>query len=58
MITSIYNSLRFIGVAFGPPLFGWLMGISHQSVFITVSILAAVTLGLAFFLIKPKGKIN
>jgi ACDE family multidrug resistance protein len=57
MITSIYSSLRFIGVAFGPPIFGWLMKISHQMVFITVSSLALITLGLVFFLIKPKGEI-
>jgi ACDE family multidrug resistance protein len=57
MITSIYSSLRFIGVAFGPPIFEWLMKISHQIVFITVSSLAFITLGLVFFLIKPKGEI-
>lgn len=53
MITSLYSSLRFIGVAFGPPLFGWLMGISHQLVFITVSTLSLIALGLVFFLVKP-----
>lgn len=58
MITSIYNSLRFIGVAFGPPLFGWLMDKSHSILFITVSSLAFVTLGFVFFLIKPEGKIG
>jgi MFS transporter, ACDE family, multidrug resistance protein len=58
MITSIYNSLRFIGVAFGPPLFGWLMDKSHAVLFITVSGIAIVTLGLVFFLIKPEGKIG
>lgn len=58
MITSIYNSLRFIGVAFGPPLFGWLMDKSHAVLFITVSCIAIVTLGLVFFLIKPEGKIG
>ncbi|WP_350340476.1 MFS transporter [Paenibacillus hexagrammi] len=58
MITSIYSSLRFIGVAFGPPIFGWLMKISHQTVFITVSTLSLITLGLVFFLIKPKGQIS
>lgn len=57
MITSIYSSLRFIGVAFGPPIFEWLMKISHQAVFIAVSSLAFITLGLVFFLVKPKGKI-
>lgn len=58
MITSIYNSLRFLGVAFGPPLFSWMMDISHATVFITVTSLSLITLGLAFFLIKPKGTIS
>lgn len=58
MITSIYNSLRFLGVAFGPPLFSWMMDISHATVFITVTALSFITLGLVFFLIKPKGKIS
>jgi len=53
MITSLYSSLRFIGVAFGPPLFGWLMGISYPVVFITVSSLSLIALGLVFFLVKP-----
>lgn len=53
MITSLYSSLRFLGVAFGPPLFGWLMNISHRAVFMTVSILSLVALGLVFFLVKP-----
>jgi ACDE family multidrug resistance protein len=58
MITSIYSSLRFLGVAFGPPLFSWMMDISHQTVFISVTGLSLVALGLVFFLIKPKGEIS
>ncbi|MUG86318.1 MFS transporter [Paenibacillus timonensis] len=58
MITSLYNSLRFLGVAFGPPLFGWMMDISDRVVFITVSCLSLVTLGLVFFLIKPPCQIS
>lgn len=53
MITSLYNSLRFIGVAFGPPLFGWLMNISHKTLFITVASLGLLMLALVFFCIKP-----
>ncbi|MFC5405706.1 MFS transporter [Cohnella soli] len=53
MITSLYSSLRFFGVAFGPPLFGWMMAKSHQLVFITVSALSLIALGLVFFLVKP-----
>jgi len=62
MITSLYNSLRFLGVAVGPPIFGWLMEISHRTLFFSVTGLAAFTLILTFFLIKPankgKGKTN
>jgi ACDE family multidrug resistance protein len=58
MITSLYSSLRFFGVALGPPLFGWLMDISHAAVFITVSTLSLITLGLVFFLIKPEAKVS
>ena len=53
MITSLYGSVRFLGVAFGPPLFSWLMGISHQAVFLSMTGLSFVTLILAFFFIKP-----
>lgn len=57
MITSLYNSLRFLGVAAGPPLFEMLMNISTAVVFITVSTLALIALGLVFFLIKPEGQV-
>lgn len=57
MITSLYSSLRFLGVAAGPPLFELLMDISYFIVFVTVASLSLVSLGLAFFLIKPEGKI-
>jgi ACDE family multidrug resistance protein len=58
MITSLYNSLRFLGVAFGPPLFGWLMSVSNRTVFITVSALSLITLLMVFFLIKPDRKVS
>ena len=53
MITSLYNSLRFLGVAVGPPVFGWLMEISHRFMFLSVAGLAALICVLTFFLIKP-----
>ena len=56
MITSLYNCLRFLGVAFGPPLFSWLMGLNKTNdtaVFLTVTVLAVIALALVFFLIKP-----
>jgi ACDE family multidrug resistance protein len=58
MITSLYSSLRFLGVAFGPPLFGWMMAVSHETVFISVASLALITLALVFFLIKPDKKVS
>lgn len=58
MITSLYSSLRFLGVAAGPPLFGWMMGISDRIVFISVSALSLLALGLVFFLIKPDKQVN
>lgn len=58
MITSLYSSLRFFGVAFGPPLFSWLMTISHQLVFITVTSLSSIALLLVFFLIHPNKKVS
>ncbi|MCC2683134.1 MAG: transporter [Paenibacillaceae bacterium] len=58
MITSMYNCLRFLGVAFGPPLFDWLMKMSHEAVFITVSALSLIALGLVFFLIKPEAQVS
>ncbi|MBD1379981.1 MFS transporter [Metabacillus arenae] len=53
MITSLYGSVRFLGVAFGPPLFSWLMKISHQIVFFSMAGLSLVTLIIAFLFIKP-----
>jgi ACDE family multidrug resistance protein len=53
MITSLYSSLRFLGVAFGPPAFGWLAGISRGVLFGAVTGLAAAALALDFFLVKP-----
>jgi ACDE family multidrug resistance protein len=57
-ITSLYSSLRFIGVAFGPPVFEYLMKISDQMVFISISLLAFIAFLLIFFLVKPAGKIS
>lgn len=57
MITSLYSSLRFLGVAAGPPLFEILMNISSFTVFITVAGLALLSLALVFFFIKPDAKV-
>jgi ACDE family multidrug resistance protein len=57
-ITSLYSSLRFLGVAAGPPLFGWVMEKSDRAIFISVSALSLIALALVFFMIKPDRKVN
>nr|WP_245585988.1 MFS transporter [Paenibacillus pinihumi] len=56
MITSLYSSLRFLGVAFGPPIFGWLTGRSQTVLFIVITVLAAASLMLTIWLIRPPVK--
>jgi ACDE family multidrug resistance protein len=58
MITSLYSSLRFFGVAFGPPLFSWMMDRSDELVFIVTSALSLITLAVVFFLIKPDRRLH
>lgn len=58
IITSLYGSVRFIGVAIGPPVFGFLMKISQQVMYISMS---ALTLGaaiIAYFFIQNKKKLQ
>lgn len=56
MITSLYSSLRFLGVAFGPPIFGWLEGISRTVLFSVVGVLALFALILIAMRVKPPVK--
>lgn len=54
LVTSLYGSVRFLGVAAGPPLFGWLVGINPDIMFWTSAGLAVVASVIAFFFIKVK----
>lgn len=54
LITSVYGSVRFLGVAAGPPLFGYLMGISSAYMYWGGAILAGVTALTALFLLGSK----
>lgn len=54
MITSIYGAVRFIGVAFGPPLYGALMRYSEAMPFWFSAAVLGVTLLVAIFLIHPE----
>ncbi|GAB2700300.1 MFS transporter [Paenibacillus thermoaerophilus] len=58
MVTSLYSSLRFLGVAFGPPLFERMMSVSNELVFIVVSGLSLAGLALVFFFIRPPREVS
>jgi MFS transporter, ACDE family, multidrug resistance protein len=53
-ITSLYSSMRFVGVALGPPIYAILMRSSHQTVFYTSAGISLVAAAAAFFAIKPE----
>ncbi|WP_238456575.1 MFS transporter [Desulfotruncus arcticus] len=54
LVTSIYGSVRFLGVAVGPPLFGYLMDISKAHMYWGGAILAGVTAITALLFIRVK----
>lgn len=54
-VTSLYGSVRFLGVAAGPPVFGALMN-TPKVMYFSMAALAAVCAALAYFLIHPKAK--
>lgn len=57
IVTSLYGSVRFLGVAIGPPVFTWLMEQSRIVMFLSVACLAILSGVLALFFIqvaKPK----
>ncbi|MBX5437473.1 MAG: MFS transporter [Alicyclobacillaceae bacterium] len=54
VVTSLYGSVRFLGVAFGPPVFTWLLSISTVCMFLAVAGLACACGLLALWLIRPQ----
>ena len=52
-ITSIYSSMRFIGVAAGPPIIALLMKYSNHWIFILLSSLSLVAAFITIKAIKP-----
>lgn len=55
-VTSLYGSVRFLGVAFGPPVFGWLMEWSRTGMFLSTAGLTFIVaiLSLAMIHVKPQ----
>lgn len=56
-ITSLYSSMRFIGVALGPPVVSLLLSSGHWVIFAVMAAVGAVGGLLTFFAVTPtKGK--
>lgn len=53
-ITALYGSVRFFGVAAGPPTFSLLLNYSQILMFLSGGILAAIALTVAFFTINEQ----
>lgn len=54
MITSLYSSMRFIGVSLGPPVISLLLGANHWVLFIVLAAVSAIGALLTFFAVKPE----
>jgi ACDE family multidrug resistance protein len=54
LVTSLYGSVRFFGVALGPPMFSLLMGYSRPVMFWVPAALAGAVALLAVFLIRVR----
>ncbi len=55
-VTSLYGSVRFLGVAAGPPIYGYLMGWSRTGMFLTTAGLTLLVAILCLITIHAKKK--
>lgn len=55
-VSSLYGSVRFIGVAIGPPIFARLMDWSRSGMFLSIAILTFIVALLILLLLHVKGK--
>ncbi|MFN2746290.1 MFS transporter [Bacillus sp. z60-18] len=53
-ISSFYNSMRFIGVALGPPVFAYMMTNADRLIFIVSLLCSLAAVALVLFNIDPK----
>lgn len=54
LITCLYGTVRFFGVAVGPPIFGMAEKLSKPPIFITTAVIVAILAILFFCFVKPK----
>lgn len=52
-ITAIYSSMRFIGVAAGPPVMAYFMNHNLTFMFVILAFLSIIAASLAFIAVKP-----
>ncbi len=55
-VTSLYGSVRFLGVAIGPPIYGWLMEWSRTGMFLSTASLTLLVGLLCLILIHVKNE--
>lgn len=55
-VTSLYGSVRFLGVAIGPPVFARLQDWSKTGMFLSIAVLTLIVGLLVLTLIRVKGK--
>lgn len=53
-VTSLYNSMRFIGVSLGPPAVSLLVQTSHRTMFFVIAGISLAAVLLVLFAVKPK----
>ncbi len=54
LVTSLYGAVRFIGVALGPPVVGWLMEGGPRMVYWPVGAAAALSTGIVLLLLDDR----
>ena len=54
LITALYGTVRFFGVALGPPAFGLVQGGGKLPMFLAGTAIAGVTLAVVLFLVRPR----
>ncbi len=55
-ITSIYSSMRFIGVSLGPPVVSLLVKSGHMTLFFVIAGISLVAMILLLVMVKPESK--
>ncbi len=55
-VTSLYGSVRFLGVAIGPPIYGWLMEWSRTGMFLSTASLTLIVGLLCMIMIHVKNE--